>query len=256
MRPKGIDDLNKIVILNPKGGSGKTTVATNLASIYALRSPPPTLIDCDPQGFCLRWLNKRAPTRPRIHGIAAVDEAPASFLASTQHVPADSRTLIFDLPAAIPAENLYSYTHFADRILIPIAPSSIDVHAAAQLIGELLLDVQLDRRERKVAIIANRVNAQTRSFKMLMRFLTSLEIPVVSVLRDSQNYVTAAGLGMGVCELPAYKVRDDILCWKAILAWLDRRESPSSTMDAKHPAFSHYDGDEAFQRPTRGQPNS
>lgn len=218
-------DLHRIVILNPKGGSGKTTVATNLASIYALRKPPPTLIDCDPQGFCLRWLEKRASQAAVVHGVAAPDASPSDVLTLDHSIPDESKQLIFDLPAAIPLDSLYSYTHMADSILIPIAPSNIDVHAATRLIAELLLDVQLDRRENKIAIIANRVRTNTRSFQMLRRFFSSLDIPVISVLRDSQTYVAATGAGIGICELPLYRVRDELVAWKAILAWLDNREA-------------------------------
>ena len=220
----GPADPHRIVVLNPKGGSGKTTLATNLASIYALRKPPPTLVDCDPQGFCLRWLDKRKNHPAVIHGIAAPDARPSDVLAN-HDIPAESTRMIFDMPAAIPLDSLYAYTHMADSIVIPITPSSIDVHAATQLISELLLDAQLDRRDNKVAIVANRVKSNTRSFQMLKRFLSSLEIPVISVLRDSQAYVAACGAGIGICELPLYRVRDEIIAWKAILAWLDRRET-------------------------------
>ena len=173
----------------------------------------------------MRWLEKRAAHPAVVHGIAAPDARPADVMSGSAEIPAESTRLIFDLPAGIPLDNLYTYTHLADSILIPIAPSSIDVHAATQLIAELLLDVQLDRRENKVAIIANRVRSNTRSFQMLKRFLSSLEIPVISVLRDSQAYVAASGAGVGICEFPLYRVRDEIIAWKAILSWLDRRES-------------------------------
>ena len=220
-----VDDPHRIVILNPKGGSGKTTLATNLASIYALRKPPPTLVDCDPLAYCTRWLERRAAHPARIYGIEAPDAKPADVLAREPGLEAESTRLIFDLPAAIPLDNLYAYTHLADSILIPIAPSSIDVHAATKLIAELLLDVQLDRRENKVAIVANRVRTNTKSFQMLRKFLSSLHIPVISVLRDSQAYVAASAAGIGICEMPLYRVHDEILSWKAILAWLDRREA-------------------------------
>ncbi len=224
MKPDVPRELHRILVLNPKGGSGKTTVATNLASIYALRKPPPTLIDCDPQGFCMRWLEKRAAHPSVIHGIAAPDARPADVLSGDLEIPAESRQIIFDLPAAIPLDSLYAYTHLADSILIPIAPSSIDVHAATRLIAELLLDVQLDRRENKIGIIANRVKTNTKSFQMLKRFFASLDIPVITVLRDSQSYVTASSAGIGICEMPLYRVRDELIAWKALLAWLDARE--------------------------------
>ncbi|HSG66567.1 MAG TPA: DUF2934 domain-containing protein [Gammaproteobacteria bacterium] len=220
----GADNLHKVVILNPKGGCGKTTLATNLASCYALRSPPPTLIDLDPQGFCTGWLQKRPANRPVVRGreaAAASDAAPRTELT----VRSDSSIVIVDLPAAIPHSRLHAYTYLADSVLLPIVPSEIDVYSATRFVAELLLDVQLDRREQKLAIVANRVRSRTRSYRMLQRFLTSLRIPVIAELRDSQNFVQAAAAGLGVCELPAYRAQADIAQVEAIVGWLDRRRS-------------------------------
>lgn len=238
----GGDSLHKIVVLNPKGGSGKTTLSTNLASVYALRKPPPTLIDCDPQGFCTRWLEKRPADRPPIYGIEAFERSinQSSAAACLERIPSDSRVAIFDMPAALSLDQLYTHTHFADSILIPIMPSEIDVHGAALLISELLLDVQLDRRDGKLAIVANRVRTNTRSYQMLRRFLSSLKIPVISALRDSQSYVQAAAEGVGVCEMAPHRVRDDIVSWKAILSWLDQWRSRQLDVEAA----------EEFEQPT------
>ena len=218
MNVTGLDNLYKIVVMNPKGGCGKTTLATNMASSYAQHGPPPTLVDCDPQGFSLRWLEQRPANRPPIHGLAAYQSAKP--LAA--RVEPDSRALIFDLPAAIAAEQLHHYTYFADTILIPVMPSAVDVHSATRLIAELLLDQQLDRREGKLAIVANRVKRSTKSYQMLRRFLSSLRIPLIATLRDSQNFVYAIGQGIGVCELPAYRALDDIQQLQAIRAWLHK----------------------------------
>ena len=100
----GADDLHTIVVMNPKGGCGKTTLATNLAGWLALRGPPPTLVDCDPQGFCTRWIERRAPHRPRVHGLAA---GPLTAR-STIEVPAESSVVIVDLPAAITGDQLHA----------------------------------------------------------------------------------------------------------------------------------------------------
>jgi chromosome partitioning protein len=220
-------DLHKVVVLNPKGGCGKTTLATNLASLYALRGPPPTLLDCDPQGFCLRWLDKRPANRPTIHGLPG-DTSPnvAASPLDLQGHP-ESQLVIVDLPGGIPLENLHAYTYDADSILLPIMPSEIDIHSATKFIAELLLDAQLDRRENKLAIVANRVRARTRSYVMLMRFLTSLKIPMIATLRDSQAYVLAAASGLGVCELPAHRVRDDVAGLDPIMQWLGRHRTVS-----------------------------
>ena len=218
IRIAGADDLKKIVVINPKGGCGKTTLATNLAGAYALRESPPTLIDCDPQGFCIRWLEQRPAERPVCYGIDAntIDDAQPIEL------PSDSKVVIIDLPAGTPVEDFHSWTHLADRVLLPVVPSAIDVFSASRFIAELMLDAQLDRSQQKLAIVANRVNSRTKSFEMLKRFLASLQIPLVATLRDSQVFVQAAASGLGICELPSYLVKNDLPQMNAIIRWLDK----------------------------------
>ena len=104
------DDLHKIVVVNPKGGSGKTTLATNIAGYYAMRGPAPTLMDCDPQGFSMRWLDERPHTRPHIHGIAAHAEMAQGCDTSNMDVMPECENLIVDLPAAIGTDELLRST--------------------------------------------------------------------------------------------------------------------------------------------------
>jgi chromosome partitioning protein len=221
----GADNLHKIVILNPKGGCGKTTLATNLASYFALRGPPPTLIDCDPQGFSLGWLDKRPADRPPIFGLRGYGER--FDLTDLLRVEVDPRSTIaiIDLPAAIPYGRLHAYTHLADSLLVPIQPSEVDVYSATRFIATLLLDVQLDRSERRLAIVANRVRSTTKSYQMLLRFLTSLKIPLIATLKDSQGYVQAAAQGIGIFETPAYRLEDDRIELETIAAWLNARRT-------------------------------
>ena len=238
-------NLHKIVILNPKGGSGKTTLATNLASYFARRGPPPTLIDCDPLGYSMRWLDNRSSKRPKVYGIAAQDHCTESGKGAELHAWPGSRQMIVDLPAAIPENQLYYQTYDADSILIPVMPSEIDIYSAASFIADLLLVAQFDRRNRNLAIVANRTREQTISFRKLMQFLTSLEIPVVTRLRDSQNFVRAAAQGIGIYELPEYMARKDMERMDPIIEWLDnwrmRRLDAAAT-----PAFEHVQDEEVL----------
>ena len=192
----GADNLHKIVVLNPKGGCGKTTLATNLASYYALHGPPPTLIDCDPQGFSLGWLDKRSKERPPIFGLRGYREQFDATDVLRLEVDPQSSIAIVDLPAAIPHERLHAFTHLADSLLLPIQPSDVDVYSATRFIAALLLDVQLDRSEGRLGIVANRVRSATKSYQMLLRFFASLKIPLIATLKDSQSYVQAAAQGM------------------------------------------------------------
>jgi len=214
------DNLHKIVILNPKGGCGKTTLATNLASFFAMRGPPPTLVDCDPGGYSMRWIDKRSPDRPVVHGIS--DYKHCSENDRPLYAWPGSNEMIVDLPAGLTPNQLFYEIYDAGSVLIPVVPSEIDIYSAASFIADLLLVAQYDRRNRNLAIVANRTRHYTKSYKMLMRFLRSLQIPIVAQLRDSQNYVHAAAQGIGICEMPAYKAGPDIEHFESLVAWLDK----------------------------------
>jgi chromosome partitioning protein len=231
-------DLHKIVVLNPKGGCGKTTLATNLASFYALRDSPPTLMDCDPQGFSTRWLDQRPHYRPIIHGVNASEHIARRADMFKLEVSLDSDTVIFDLPGNIGYDKIHAITYNADSVLIPVLPSAIDVYSATRFIAELLLVTQ---RRRQLAIVANRTRRNTKSFQMLKRFLGSLQIPLIAVLRDSQNYVHAVGHGIGICEMPAYKSATDMEQLKLIIDWLDQRHMRQLDA-ATSPRFEHIPG--------------
>lgn len=222
------DDLQRIVVLNPKGGCGKSTLATNLASYYALRGPLPALVDCDPQGFSMRWLERRSPQRPPIHGIAAFKTSMQVTRTWQFRIPQETRRVIIDTPAALEGVQIHDLVYGASNVIIPVLPSPIDIRYAARFIAELLLVNQLDRSDTRVAIVANRTRKNTKSLDQLMRFLNSLRIPVIAVLRDSQNYVEAVGRGVGVYELPHHKARHDIEQLSRIVAWLDRPRAHES----------------------------
>lgn len=224
------DGLQRIVVLNPKGGCGKSTIATNLASYFALRGPVPTLIDCDPQGFSTRWLERRARQRPAIHGIAAYKLPITETRAWQLRVPPQTRCLIVDTPAGLEPARIHDLIYGASNLIIPILPSAFDIRFAARFIAELLLYAQLDRGETKVGIVANRTRKNTRSLRKLLRFLSSLGIPLIATLRDSQNYVAAAGRGIGVYELPHHKAKVDIENWSQIVSWLSRQSDSEAMM--------------------------
>ena len=117
---------------------------------------------------------------------------------------------------------------------MPVLPSSMDIHAASRCIADLLLVAKVDRRDRKLAVVANRTRKNTKSFGRLMRFLDSLGIPIIAVLRDSQNFVHAAEQGMGLCDMQPSRVRQDAEQIDKIVRWLNawperRRDSASTT---------------------------
>jgi len=213
----------KIVVLNPKGGSGKTTVATNLAAFFAWQGSVTALMDCDPQGSSMHWLRNRSEELPRISGIPANKlnlQATRSWQLSA---PPGTQYVVVDTAAAIRAHRLIEFTRGADAILIPIGPSDTDIHAATAFISDMLLVAKEDRRAGRLGVVANRVRERTVAYKKLTRFLDSLVIPVVGTLRDSQNYLHAAAEGKGIHEFKPYRVRKDIDQWEPLARWLETR---------------------------------
>ncbi len=234
-------NLNKIVVLNPKGGCGKTTLVTNLASAFAADGQLPAIMDYDPQGSTMRWLEKRPADSAPIYGIAAFKQSMSVTRSWQLRVPEETTTLLIDSPAGLTHDGLRHLTQDATSILVPVLPSSIDIHAASRCIADLLLVAKVDRREGKLAVIANRTRRNTRSFASLMRFLDSLGIPVVGILRDSQHYVRAAEEGLGVCELTGQRTEQDRQQIADIVAWLRdwRRRGRSATLDQQIRAASN-----------------
>ncbi len=219
------DKLNKIVVLNPKGGCGKSTVATNIAACYAQRGPQPTIMDYDPQGSTIGWLNRRPEGLPPIHGIAAYKKSMQATRSWQLRVPEDTLNLVIDSPASINHDDLRELTRDSSSILVPVLPSALDIDAVSKCIADLLLVAKVNRNEGKLAVIANRTRKNTKSFARLMRFLDSLGIPIVAVLRDSQNFVRAAERGLGLHDMQPSRVRPDLEQVEKIVSWLDGWEA-------------------------------
>ena len=199
-------------------------MATNLASYFASQGDHPLLSDNDPQGSSARWLKKRKPEQPFIHGIAAFERNTRMTRAWQMRVPPDAGHVVVDTPAAVMAQDMPEMTKNADAIIVPVLPSDIDIYACSRCIADLLLIAKVRRDENRIGVIANRVRRNTIIYQSLMRFLETLRIPVIATLRDSQNYVRAAELGVGLHEMKRHLVAQDLEDWEPLLAWLKAKE--------------------------------
>ncbi len=209
--------MRTIMTVNSKGGCGKTTLATNLASYYADEGKQVVLADFDPQQSSLEWLNERPEGYAEITGLDASQ--------SGLRVPKSTDILIMDAPAATHGRQLADLVKRADTLLIPVLPSPLDMRAAAHFIEELLTHGRVSRRQTKVAVVANRVREYTLSYQALDAFLSSLNIPFVAALRDTQNYIRAAERGLGIFEMAPSSVWQDLEQWEELTDWLKSRSS-------------------------------
>jgi len=215
--------MRRIVVLNPKGGSGKTTVATTLAAYYASRGLATTLMDFDPQGSTSRWLRLRPSTLAPIHGIAAYRREPRMTRTFQLRIPPGTARVVVDTPAAIEPPRYAEFTRDADAIVVPVLPSQIDIHACAHCIEHLLTTAKIRRRDDRIAVVANRVRPNTLVFRSLSRFLQTLDIPFVATLRESQNYIRSFELGVGLHEMRAERSLPDVEQWAPLVSWIESR---------------------------------
>ena len=225
--------MQRILVLNPKGGSGKTTIATNLASYFAGQGDRPLLQDQDPQGSSTRWWKKRKPEQAFIHGVATFERNTRMTRTFQMRVPPDAQHVIIDTPAAVLSQDMPELTKNADAIIVPVLPSDIDIAAFSKCISDLLLIAKVRRDEQRIGVVANRVKRNTLVFQSLMRFLDTLRIPVIATLRDSQNYVRAAEMGVGLYEMK--KVEQDLEDWAPMLAWLKAKENAQLPLEGLSP---------------------
>ena len=224
--------LHKVVVLNPKGGSGKTTLAFSLAGYLASTGRKVGLLDMDRQGSSTHWLRNRPDALPVIRALPAPADGSGAV-----DVPDDVDCVVIDAPAGLAGDQLIDYTCGAHAILVPVLPSDLDIHAASRLISQLLLKAQVSRRNGRLGIVANRVKERTVAYKQLLRFLDRLSINLVGVLRDSQNYTHAAANGRCIHEMAPSQVRRDTEQWQAITEWLEARlEQPLTGRDWLRPA--------------------
>ena len=210
--------MRHIMVLNAKGGCGKSTIATNLASYFATRKRKVALADYDPQRSSLDWLAKRPEDRPPIEGVE-------SYKHGLRDLPRSSHVVIIDAPARVHGPELTDMVRHAETIIVPVLPSTIDIQAASKFLEDLAEVGRVERREVKIAVVGNRVRENTLISDELDEYLDNLKTPYVAKFREAQNYVRAYTRGLGVFELPEYLAWPDQEQWEPLIEWLESRRS-------------------------------
>jgi len=225
--------MRTILILNSKGGCGKSLLATNLAAFYALQGRQVALADFDPQASSLEWLKVRPADHPAIHGIDAIHDA--------VRPPRHTEIMIVDAPAGIHGKDLTAVIRRAETILIPVLPSATDMRATAHFIHDLLLVGKVERKETRLATVANRVptvgasdnmlakigyeTMSMRLYQPLEKFLEKLRIPFVATIPESPYYALADQQGLSIFEWKEGYAAQDRAAWRPLLDWLESRQS-------------------------------
>ena len=212
--------MQKIMLLNPKGGCGKSTISTNLASYYANWGLSVGLADFDPQKSSLNWLRQRTFDLPKIKAVNANTER---FV-----YPETLDYLIIDTPASLEKEKMQQLIQLTDSIIIPILPSPIDIQAAGYFIYQLLLKYRITSEDKDICLVANRARERANIYKDLIKFTDSIKLPLVATLHDSQNYIKYSSKGASIFDNKEQssltKSKED---WMPLTNWLNSKELPT-----------------------------
>jgi len=207
--------MKGFLVANPRGCSGKSTLATNLAGYFASRGHDVMLGDIDRQLSSREWLATRPFELPTIETWAIGPDNIARPPKGTSHV-------VLDTPAGLNGKLLDKVLKLSTRVIVPVQPSMFDMRATRHFL-EALLDEKAVRKGRAdVAVIGMRVDARTRAAAELERFFAGFDLPVLAYLRDTQVYVQAAAAGMTLFDLPRSRAERDIEQWQAIIEWVER----------------------------------
>lgn len=208
--------MRKLLVVNRKGGVGKTTLVTNLAAAYAQGGKRTAIVDADPQGSSLRWCARRPEPLP---GVLGIDGTRRKAL---DQVPYDTERLIVDTPAGLPMEQLESWLDEVDALLVPVLPSMIDLEATAPLLEELAALPRIKRGKRSVGLVANRLRPWTHASQQSLDVMRGFGFSLAGELRDSQAYVLLTGLGKSLFDFNSEQVRSHQEDWIPLLRWIKR----------------------------------
>jgi len=222
----------RIVVINTKGGCGKSTISTNLASFYATKGFHTALYDYDEQGSSMRWLDARPTSVASIYGVTAHRTAAKGVTRSWHmRIPADISRMVIDTPPGLKGPDLAEQLKGADYILIPVLPAWLDICATGDFLRELIVNLKVQKGKARIAIITNKVRKNTNAFKDLECFLKKLNIPVLAQLRDTQNYNRFTKLGLGVHELKHQATVVDRNHWQSIFNWIEINAKNTSILN-------------------------
>ena len=213
--------MHTIIIANPKGGSGKTTLATHVAGWLAGKRQRVVLADHDPQRSATEWLARRPALFPPIIGLAP--DAKKSELRGF-----DPQYVVIDSPAGLRGHHLDDAVRGADLLLVPVSPSTFDMAATRRFLAAIGETKPVRRGTLAIGLVAMRVDARTVSAGELDAFLADAGHPLVTHLRDTQVYVHCARDGATVFDLPRSRAEQDWEQWRPLTRWIARHAAPDA----------------------------
>jgi len=204
--------MRAVLVANPKGGAGKTTLATNLSGHFANQGQKVTLCDLDRQQSALRWMAFRDSALPPVTGYFGGNQL-------VVNLPQEADWVVMDAPAGLQGFKLSDYLRVVQKVVVPLVPSVFDMAATEDFLNSIRSEMRGQRG--KIGIDPMRVDPRTRAAGMLQEYLKHFDIPILAWLRNTQNYVNVAASGLTVFDPPRARHRRDVEQWEPLLQWLE-----------------------------------
>ncbi len=210
--------MQTLLVANPKGGSGKTTLATNIAGWLSGRKQRVVLADFDPLRSSTEWLERRPPLFPTI----------ARWNPTTDKDELRERNphwLILDTPAGLHGDALRDAMRRSDLLLVPVSPSAFDMAATKHFLEQIGDYKAVKQGAIVIGLVAMRVDPRTHSAGELEEFLKTYDFPLVAHLRQTQVYVHCARDGLSVFDLPRSRAEQDWEQWRPLTRWIAKHSA-------------------------------
>jgi chromosome partitioning protein len=201
--------MKTILVANPKGGSGKTTLSVNIAGYLANSGQQVAMLDLDRQQSSALWLATRPADLPRIRVLDSKHDRPHDWL-------------VIDSPAGLHGKNLDHAVKLAQKIIVPVAPSLFDLQASRDFLRALAEEKSVRKNKCHIGVVGMRMEMRTKAAWALEHFLASLDLPVLAYLRETQVYVNAAFEGKSLFDLPHHLAGRELEQWAFLQGWLDK----------------------------------
>ena len=202
-----------VVVANPKGGVGKSTLSTHVAGYYASQGHSVMLGDIDRQQSSALWLRLRPPQARPIRTWDISHDLIA-------RPPRDTTHVVLDTPAGLHGWRFKDVLKMADKVLVPLQPSIFDIYATRAFLDELLESRRAEHLQ--IGLVGMRVDPRTIAAEQLQTFVSGLGLPVLTHLRDTQNYIHLAARGLTLFDVAPGRVAKDLEQWQPVCQWLDR----------------------------------
>ncbi len=206
--------MRTILVANPKGGCGKTTLATNLAAYLAGQNQRVVMWDLDRQKSSLDWLALRPAELPTISSLNAERDE------THPDIPDNNDWLVMDSPAGMHGKNLAHARKLAHKIIVPVQPSVFDMAATRDFLDRLMEEKTVRKHKAFIGVIGMRVDPRTRAAATLEQFLRQYDLPILTYLRDTMIYVNAAFNGKSIFDLPHHLTEHDLPQWQPLIEWV------------------------------------